>query len=190
MLQKVPAFVGYALRNARPGMEKLSFYRAELAAVPESIRVSSPAFADGGKLPERFTADGAGISPPLQWWGVPAAAKAAVLLVEDADSPTPSPLVHAIAIGFLGSDHELFEAETERGAHAEKLSFGKNSALNAAWMPPDPPPGHGPHRYAFQIYALNQQLSFDRQPGRSELLAAINGHVIAKGCLTGIYERD
>lgn len=191
MLEKVPSFLGRALREARPGIEQLAFYSPGLSPVPELVRVSSPAFADGGRLPERFTADGAGISPPLQWWGVPAGAEAAVLLVEDADSPTPHPLVHAIVSGFSGRDTEMPEAALDaHGAIDDSLFLGKNSALKAAWMPPDPPPGHGPHRYVFQVYALNERIHFGHAPGRTELLEAIHGHVMAKGCLTGIYERD
>ncbi len=63
-----------------------------------TIEVASLAFADHAPIPARYTADGDGLSPPLAWRALPPEASAVVLLVEDADSPTPNPLVHAIVV--------------------------------------------------------------------------------------------
>jgi phosphatidylethanolamine-binding protein (PEBP) family uncharacterized protein len=68
-------------------------------------------------------------------------------------------------------------------------ALGRNSFLRAAWLPPDPPTGHGPHLYAFQIYALTERLTFGGHPGRARALAAMEGKVLAKGLLLGTYER-
>ena len=67
--------------------------------------------------------------------------------------------------------------------------FGKNSLLGLGWLPPDPPRGHGPHRYAFQIFALDLVPDLDEGAGRGALVTALKGHVLAKGLLVGIYER-
>jgi phosphatidylethanolamine-binding protein (PEBP) family uncharacterized protein len=67
--------------------------------------------------------------------------------------------------------------------------LGKNSYLQAAWLPLDAPTGHGPHLYVFQLFALNRKLEFDGHPGRQVFLEAIKGHVLAKGLLVGTYER-
>ena len=69
------------------------------------------------------------------------------------------------------------------------LQVGRNSYLQAAWLPPDPPPGHGVHRYAFQLFALDRGRDFDSTPGRDAVLAAIKEHGLASGCLIGTYER-
>ena len=69
------------------------------------------------------------------------------------------------------------------------LQVGRNSYLQAAWLPPDPPPGHGVHRYAFQLFALTAGATFDGTPGRDAVLAAIKEHGLASGCLIGTYER-
>ncbi len=82
-----------------------------------SITLGSLAFADHAPLPTRYTADGEGLSPPLQWTGVPAGTASLVLLVEDADSPTPNPLVHAIVVGLPPEDGALAEAAMPSAEH-------------------------------------------------------------------------
>jgi len=66
---------------------------------------------------------------------------------------------------------------------------GRNSYLQAAWLPPDPPPGHGIHRYAFQIFALDAAPAFSASPGRDEVMDALRAHAVASGLLIGTCER-
>ena len=58
-----------------------------------------------------------------------------------------------------------------------------------AWLPPDPPPGHGIHRYVFQVFALRSGTDFSASPGRQELIDAIANRAVAGGYLIGTYER-
>ena len=71
MLEKLPDVLGHALRNQRAGMDKLAFNQIDLRAGTAALQVASLAFADHAPLPAQYTADGRGISPPLQWIGVP-----------------------------------------------------------------------------------------------------------------------
>jgi Raf kinase inhibitor-like YbhB/YbcL family protein len=185
MLEKVPASVGRALSRVRAGSEKLAIYDEAFADVPENIEVSSPSFADGQAIPERYTADGAGSSPALNW-RLPGDAAALVLLVEDSDAPAREPLVHAIAWNL---DSDLTGLPGGALSGEPSVATGRNSFMRSDWLPCDPPTGHGPHRYAFQLFALDQRLDFDSPPGRSALLKAMKGHVLAKGVLIGTYER-
>ena len=163
---------------------QLTIVDTDLTGVNASIEVSSAAFDHNEPIPVQYTADGAGLSPPIKWRGVPMNAEAVVVLVEDADSPTPRPLVHAIMWDLPGSDASLPE-----GVLPDKRCAA-NEALTATWLPPDPPPGHGAHRYVFQVFALDIVPRFDSRPGRSALLDKIKGHVIAKGLLIGTYARQ
>jgi Raf kinase inhibitor-like YbhB/YbcL family protein len=174
MLEKLPSIFGKAVKSARAGAENLVVTDTALTGVNASIEVTSPAFGNQERIPEQYTADGDGISPPLEWRCVPMSAEAVVLLVEDADSPTPQPLVHAIIWDLPGSDASLPEGALPSGSYS----------------PPDPPPGHGEHRYVFQVFALDIVLRFESPPSRRELLDRIDGHVIAKGLLIGTYGRD
>ncbi len=190
MLQNIPAGAGRALQNVRSGADKLVSADPAFAAVPEVIQLSSPAFAQGGSIPAEHTADGAKLSPPLEWIGVPPEAESLVLLIEDQDSPTPRPLVHAILAGLEAVDGGLAPGALPSPKHeGEPLDMGRNSYMQRAYLPPDPPRGHGPHCYAFQLFALDAMPEFDSVPGRSALVAALKGHVIARGTLIGTYER-
>ncbi|MDB5392758.1 MAG: YbhB/YbcL family Raf kinase inhibitor-like protein [Rhodospirillales bacterium] len=191
MLENIPASLGHVLGGVRAGMLNIVFFDQRFEPVPEEITVTSPALQDGGRLPARFTQDGSGLSPPLALRGVPDRTASVVLIVEDADSPTPNPLVHAIVWNLPGSDQAMPEGALKSPrSPGVGLSLGKNSFLSLEYLPPDPPPGHGAHRYVFQVYALDERLDFDGAPGRGALLDAMAGHVLAKGCMIGTYERD
>ena len=190
MLEKLPDAIGHALRDQRAGLEKTAFQAVDLRAGMAQIAVTSLAFVDHGPIPARYTADGAGVSPPLQWTGVPAGAGSLALIVEDADAPTPQPLVHAIVVDLEVGDGALAEAALpSKDNDGGDLRVGRNSYLQATWLPPDPPPGHGVHRYAFQLFALAAGARFDGTPGRDAVLTAIQEHGLASGCLIGTYER-
>ncbi|HEV7575392.1 MAG TPA: YbhB/YbcL family Raf kinase inhibitor-like protein, partial [Caldimonas sp.] len=190
MLEKLPDAVGHALRGQRAGLDKIAFQAVDLRAGMASLIVSSLAFADHAPIPARYTADGAGVSPPLQWRGVPADAASLALIVEDADAPTPQPLVHAIVVDLEAADGALAEAALPSNENeGSGVRVGRNSYLQTAWLPPDPPPGHGVHRYAFQLFALTAGAAFDGTPGRDAVLEAIKEHGLASGCLIGTYDR-
>lgn len=190
MLEKLPDVIGHALHGVRAGLDEIVFNTLGLREGLSSIALTSLAFADHAPLPARYTADGEGLSPSLQWTGVPAGAASVVLLVEDADSPTPSPLVHAIVVGLPPGDGALAEgAMPSADNEGAGLHVGRNSYLQAAWLPPDPPPGHGVHRYAFQLYALRAVPVFSETPGRDEVVDALREHAMASGLLIGTCER-
>ncbi|UZK69079.1 YbhB/YbcL family Raf kinase inhibitor-like protein [Sphingomonas sp. S1-29] len=191
MLEHVPRWLGKALSGLRAGQDKLAIAQSELGSF-ESIRLASPAFANGARLPERFTADGEGVSPPLFWTDVPEGAVRLALLVEDADAPTPSPLVHAVVWDLPVGDGELKEgaivADKRRDA-ADGSDVGRNSYFAEGWLPPDPPTGHGVHHYAFQLFALAEGPDLKENPNRGAMLKAMRGRVLAAGLLTGTYSR-
>jgi hypothetical protein len=191
MLEKLPESIGHALRGQRAGLEKILFNRVDLRAGVARIEISSLAFADHAPIPALYTADGEGVSPPLSWRGVPPGATTLALIVEDADSPTPEPLVHAIAVDIDRDRDELAEGDLREDDEQDPaVNLGRNSYLRQAWLPPDPPPGHGVHRYAFQLFALVDGEPFSAAPGRDELEKAIRERAIASGSLIGTYERD
>jgi len=190
MLEKLPDVIGHALHDQRAGLDKLAFNKAPLRSGMAAITVSSLAFRDHEPLPVPYTADGAGHSPSLQWTGLPEQAQSAVLIVEDADAPTPQPFVHAIVVGLPPGDGALREGAIDSlDGHAPEVHCGLNSLLQAHWLPPDPPPGHGVHRYAFQLFALDARPDWSARPGREEVLEAIQAHGLASGCLIGTHER-
>lgn len=192
MLEKLPEVIGQALQGVRAGLDNIVFNTLGMREGMGSIELTSLAFADHAPLPQCYTADGEGISPPLQWSGLPAGAASLLLIVEDADSPTPNPLVHAIVVDLAPENGALHEGAIPSQGHegATGLRVGRNSALQSAWLPPDPPPGHGIHRYAFQLFALGSSPVFSDAPGRDEIVDALREHAVASGLLVSTYERS
>jgi Raf kinase inhibitor-like YbhB/YbcL family protein len=190
MLEKLPDMLGHALRNQRAGLDQIAFNLISAGAGTASLQLSSLAFTDHGPIPEQYSADGAGISPPLEWMGVPPGTASLLLIVEDADAPTPHPLVHAIVLDLPAADGALPEGALKSPDH-EGLGYrtGRNSYLRAAWLPPDPPPGHGVHRYCFQLFALDADPDLPGTPGRDAVLQALRRHALASGLLIGTYMR-
>jgi Raf kinase inhibitor-like YbhB/YbcL family protein len=190
MLEKLPEVVGHVLRDVRAGLDHIVFNRCGLRAGHGTMQVSSLAFADHAEIPARYTADGEGVSPPLDWSGVPSGAALLVLIVEDADAPTSEPLVHAIVVDIPPEDGSMHEGALQSPGHdGDDVHAGRNSYLRAGWIPPDPPPGHGVHRYAFQLFALRAGEPFSAKPGRDEVASAIRERAVASGLLIGTYHR-
>ncbi|MDB5890504.1 MAG: hypothetical protein JWP47_1335 [Polaromonas sp.] len=191
MLENLPDVIGRVMQGVRAGLENIAFNNSGLRTGMAAIEVGSLAFADHAPIPARYTADGEGVSPPLHWNGIPAGADSLLLIVEDADAPTPRPLVHAILVDLPPGDGALAEGALQSPDHEgdAHLHEGRNSYLLSGWLPPDPPPGHGPHRYAFQLFALAPGEPFSSTPGRDAVMDAVRERALASGCLIGTYER-
>ncbi|RYD57771.1 MAG: YbhB/YbcL family Raf kinase inhibitor-like protein [Sphingomonadales bacterium] len=189
MLEHVPHWLGSALKGLRAGADKLAIVQPQLGSFA-TLHLASPAFANGARLPERFTADGDGASPPLFWTNVPEDTVRLALIVEDPDAPSPQPLVHAI-VWDLPPDGDLKEGAivSDGAGSADGSDVGRNSFLSEGWLPPDPPTGHGEHSYAFQLFALSEGPDLPETPGRAAVIEAMAGRVLAAGLLTGTYSR-
>jgi len=190
MLEKLPESVGHALINQRAGIEQVLYNELYRNRSVARIELRSPTFVFNGQLPRRYTADGDGVSPPLEWDAIPPGAESLAILVEDADSPTPHPLVHAIIVNLPSTAGALEEGALNSADHkGADLAVGQNSFLRQTWLPPDPPRGHGVHRYVFQIFALASGSPFSDVPGRREFIEIVLERAIGVGCLIGTYER-
>lgn len=148
-----------------------------------AFTVTSSAFKAGERIPEKHTGEGEDVSPPLAWTGAPGATVEIALISDDPDAPGPEPWVHwvrySIPAGVSGLDE---------GVTGEALE-GTNSWGTTGYRGPMPPPGHGVHRYRFRVYALDGPLDLATAATSKELLAAMEGHVLARGELVGTYER-
>lgn len=185
MLEHVPAWLGKAFRNVRAGHGKLTIVKLgeEKAMGRGGFDLKSPAFANGEALDPSFTADEEdAVAPPLEWTAPPPGTQELAIVVEDPDAPGGQPFCHWLVWGLKPQKGVLLEGEVPP-------RVGKNSYMNSEWLLPDPPTGHGPHDYVFQIFALDLPLTLMPGAGRSELVQAMEGHVLATAILTGTYER-
>lgn len=149
------------------------------------MRLTSSAFDPGGKIPSQYTCDGANINPPLAIAEVPAAAKSLVLIVDDPDVPkrlrADGMWDHWIVFNLPASLREIPAGQEPAGVHG--LGTGKN--LN--YYGPCPPDRE--HRYFFKLYALDTMLALAEGAAKSQVEAAMAGHVLAQTELIGRYER-
>ena len=191
MLEHVPQWLGELLRNFRAGHAKLVIVSHDLDVGAGSLELSSPAFANGARLPERFTADGKGVSPPLVWRDPPAGTTSFALIVEDPDAPAPNPFVHAVVWNIPADTRRLAEGAIARDGDggADGSDVGRSSFFTEGWLPPDPPTGHGSHDYVFQLFALRHTPALGPNPGRDELVEALEDNVLAAGLFVGTYSR-
>lgn len=182
--------IGRLLR-ARHGRDAyLAWNDPRLTDVPDSITLRSPAFADGAPIPVAFAGVGVGdnVSPPLYWSGLPAGTLAVMILIEDPDAPLARPVVHLIAANISASIQHV-EAGMLNASSGMDLMLGLGSFDRIGYAGPRPILGHGPHRYIFQIFALDRLFAFSAAPSLDALLEATRGAVLAKGRLIGTYER-
>jgi Raf kinase inhibitor-like YbhB/YbcL family protein len=183
--------LGRAFRRFRAGDRHLTWNDPRLADAPATIRLTSPAFADGAAIPTRHAGAGVGDdrSPPLAWSEVPAGTAELVLIVEDPDAPLPPPVIHLVARGIAPERRGVAEGALSP-QQDPGIAFGRGSFGRIGYAGPRPVRGHGPHRYIFQIFAVGRRLAFAGEPGLRTLLSAMAGSVLARGKLTGIYERS
>lgn len=150
------------------------------------MRVTSPAFPEGGAIPAKYTCDGSDVSPPLEWSGVPAETKSLALICDDPDAPARV-WVHWVAYDLPASSAGLPEAvppiEEIRGGGRQ----GRNDFSRIGYGGPCPP--RGTHRYVFAVSALDRALELPAGATKAQLLAAMRDHVLAEGRLTGKYTR-
>jgi Raf kinase inhibitor-like YbhB/YbcL family protein len=149
--------------------------------------MTSPAFAEGERIPVKHTADGADVSPELRWGGIPPNTQTFALLCEDPDAPRGT-WTHWVLYNIPADKTILTEGipkdkELPDGARQGKNDFGK-----IGYGGPSPPKGKR-HRYFFKLYALDATLDRPAGATRDQVLAAITGHVLAEGHLLGQYGR-
>jgi Raf kinase inhibitor-like YbhB/YbcL family protein len=182
--QGMPALITGGKPGYRAGDDKLAWTNPNLAASGE-LRVTSNQFENNSPIPASYSADSGKVSPPITWSGTPGQAKSIAIVVEDPDAPTPNPFVHWLAYD-IDPDMKSFG---EAASGSDGLLEGKNSNLKRGWSGMAPPKGDTPHRYFFQVFALDRKLNLADGIGRTELFDAMAGHVIARGVLIGTYQR-
>jgi Raf kinase inhibitor-like YbhB/YbcL family protein len=188
--------LGTVLKNRRAGQAQLAWNQPNLAG-QETLTLTSVAFAEGGAIPAENAgkrAGGSNVSPALAWSTLPPATAQLLLVIEDIDAPTSRPFVHCVA---LVDPAEL--AASAGGLPAGALSAQApgpgvrllRSGMGRGYLGPEPIKGHGAHHYVFQLFALSAaptDCGLDTAKARA-VLASVSSQVLARGRLTGTYER-
>lgn len=157
-----------------------------------AMELTSPRFEAGGTIPKQYSCDGDNNNPPLHIANVPEGTQSLALVMDDPDIPEGV----KDAMGIEKFDHWVVynipsdTLEIPEGAQVGTL--GNNSKGEAAYAGPCPPADQEPteHRYIFRIYALPEELSFDRTPTLDEVEEAAEELSLGSAKLIGVYDRS
>jgi Raf kinase inhibitor-like YbhB/YbcL family protein len=158
------------------------------AAAPlQSFHLNSSVFSQGQPIPRSYTYDGGNQIPPLNWFGEPSGTQQFALLVYDQDAPQAdgkTAFIQWLVYGIPEGTNDI------TGALLAGTPQAPNSFGFAGWNGPVPPKGAPAHHYVFTLYALDTVPTFLVGATSAQVLAAINGHVLAEATLMGTYQRD
>ncbi|WP_306231918.1 YbhB/YbcL family Raf kinase inhibitor-like protein [Agrococcus beijingensis] len=142
------------------------------------LKVTTDDFEPGGRIPDRISADGGNTEPRLTVTGVPADAVELALIAHDPDAPLPHGFTHGTTYGLPATDGPIDTASARRGP---------NGMGEAAWTGPQPPHGHGDHRYYFWVYALSKPV--EGTPSREEFLEQYADAIVEQNRVVGVFSR-
>jgi len=151
---------------------------------PSAFALTSIFIVQEQPIPVNHSCDGEDISPPLDWNEPPGNTQSFALIMDDPDAPGGT-WVHWVLFNIPGDARSLLgnlppDAQLPDGSIQGVNSFGRND-----YGGPCPP--SGTHRYFFKLYALDITLSLDESAGKDEVLAAMEGHILAQAELMGTY---
>ena len=144
----------------------------------EVFSLGSPAFVDGGPIPEEYTCNGDAASPPLSWASTPPAAELA-LVVRDLDA---GGFVHWVVTGI-----DPVVQGFGQGGVPESAIEAMNEAGTLGWLPPCPPAGIASHTYELSLHALPEPLTLAPGHPGAEAAQLVEGASAAVARLTGRF---
>lgn len=158
-------------------MEPVAYDRLRSAS-DNVIDIGCKSFPPNGPIPRQFSSYGQSLTPEITWSHVPTDAKSLLLLVEDPDAPGASqPFVHWLVTNIEPTAKEVPGSGLQ----------GDNSTGSTGYYGPKPPDA-SPHRYYFELFALDEMLPSSVKD-RDSAVAAMQGHVVAKGEFVGTFQK-
>lgn len=153
-----------------------------------SFTLYSNDFLPGDLIPPRFSCEGQDISPAINWGDPPPGTMSFALICDDPDAPGGT-FVHWVFYRIPNKVRGLPQNVEKDPELSDGSRQGKNDFGRIGYGGPCPPPGHGPHRYFFKIYALDEVPNLPAGASKDELLAAMEGHILAQAEVMGRFER-
>lgn len=161
---------------------------ATLTPTPAPFTLTSTAFEANQPIPLQYSCEGDNISPPLAWSGVPAGTASLALVMDDPDAVAVVGKVydHWLLYNLPADLTALAEAMPSKTTFADGSAHGRNSTRLRGYTGPCPPAGPA-HNYVFRLYALDIKLPLESGATKDELLAAMEGHILAQAELIGTF---
>lgn len=148
--------------------------------ISNGVEIKSSAFENNQSIPSKHTCDGEDINPHLYFLDVPEDAVTLVLIMDDPDAPIGC-WDHWVVFNIPSNVKEVKEGKEPLGVH------GEGTSGNLEYHGPCPPDRE--HRYFFKLYALDRELYLKEGCSKIEVEKAMEGHIITKAELIGLYNR-
>jgi len=152
----------------------------------QAITLTSPAFKQGEAIPAVYTCNGSDTSPALEWGEPPNGTQSFALISDDPDAPS-GVFNHWVIYNIPPTTRSLPESLVKDAKLPDGTQQGQNSRGWVGYLGPCPP--NGTHHYTFVLYALDGKLELSSGANKGDLLAAMNGHILATGELIGTYHQ-
>ena len=151
----------------------------------DNLIVTSPAFEKGGAIPRKYSGEGEDMSPPLNFEGIAEKAKSIAVIMQDMN--TPRGFVNHWVIWNIPAKSSIPEGipKTLKLPEMGGALQGRNILRRVGYSGPKPP--RGTHTYTFYAYALDAMLELGAGASKKKLEAAMKGHIVQRGTLSGIY---
>jgi len=159
---------------------------------PALLTLSSPAFADGERIPTihalASVSGGENVSVPLQWAGAPEGTASFALAMVDRH-PVANDWVHWLVVD-IPADVTSLAADASGSAMPDGCREVNTTFGRPGYGGPAPPAGSGEHDYEFTLYALDvSEIDVGEQPSADEIERAVEGHVLVSARLVGTFSR-
>ena len=154
---------------------------------PKGMTMTSRAFTEGQTIRRTCTADGADVSPALQWNQAPPGTRSFAVICRDVDAPGGT-FIHWLIYNIPGTASGVPEGLPRQEKLDDGSIQGKNDFHVAGYNGPKPPPGR-PHEYHFELYALNTMLPVETGVDAARLIELMKDHVLATARIMGTYRR-
>jgi Raf kinase inhibitor-like YbhB/YbcL family protein len=152
------------------------------------LTLFSPAFADGERIPVKYSRDGENMSPPLKWTGPPEGTRSFVLVIEDPDAPRGT--FRHWGVFNIPADRDGFPESVETGPEKADLRVVVNDFGNSHYDGPQPPRDDPEHHYYFRLAALSvSDVNLAAAAGVAELWREAHKHMIEEASFMGTYQR-
>ena len=171
------------------GIFCLLFIEDLIAKEKKSMKmtIKSSAFNEGEMIPRKYTCDGSDISPPLSWSDIPNETSSFALISDDPDAPMGT-WIHWLLYDIPANVANLEENLPSKEILENNSKQGTNDFGKIGYGGPCPP--SGTHRYYFKLYALDKNVNLKPGATKTQLLNAMDGHILAEGQLIGKYKRN
>ena len=154
------------------------------------LQLQSAAFGVGGTMPARYTCDGADLSPPLSWIGVPPGTAAFSLVEQDLDTRVTSEPFTLWLVYNMPSRVKLLDAGVPANlVLSNGAQQGQNDRQTIGYFGPCPNHGDPPHHYSLQLFAQDAYVTLETGASIDGVRQALTGHTLGQAQLVATFQR-